>query len=463
MVHHNPILAHTRNPGTMLGSSVGSSTHAKLHKRANSGGSLQPMSPLSVISSPEAARSFGRPNASSPTAYVDVWSDVATSPNSANKGLKIKPYLRKFSARDNTTIDLNRPAAENEGLAGLGIDDPYSPRSYRSASEVPFSPMGGRQRHHRSTSNNSQFSTTSSLQRPSAAYKHPMRQTPRPYTPPTAKSYPNSTFESEDDVRHEVDDIMSEEEFRYRQHIFDPSRRSGSLSSATAPSVPALTIHTSGSFTKLGSYSQTSLTMNSPTTRPRGDTVRSFESTASPVSRASFDKAFSFLRVGTGRDSPIDPATRAREIHAARLAYREREEAKERKAEKEALRQADRETRKKSRHDDRLRRKSDTYSRSASLSNEKLDRGGSGGGGGGGGGGGASGKDSPHVAGKQYSDYAPAHEMSMPARVDTDHGEHRTEATPDVSRTRAAKSTWLAFITWFRTRLLRLGRRMSKE
>lgn len=454
MVHRNKVLGHAKsqdNMSTALSSPQGSfSAHGKLHKRGNSASAmgLQPLSPVSVRSADAMSSTYGHNMPNSPLSLQsfhsvnDSWDGVMLPPNSAsasNKSApKIKPYLRKLSTKDSNSLDLSRPAAENETLANINLSEVYM-ANYRSASEVPFTPVGGsRHRHRRSTSNTSQFSTSSS-QRPTQPFKHPMRQNPRPYTPPVGQSYPNSVTENE------ADDILSEDEFHYRQHIFDPSRRSGSVSSATAP---VLSLHTSTSFTKLGGQSQTNLSVspagaNGTATRQRGDTLRSFDTAVatSPSSTASFDKVKSFLSFNADRDSPVDPATRAREIQAARAAYREREEAKERKAEKEALKAADRESRRQIRQEERTRRKSECHSRSVSrnVSNEKLPR--------------------PSVGGRQYSDYAQTHDLSMPARVET--GFHRTEATPAVSKTKAARSTWLTFVTWFRTRIFRLGKKMG--
>lgn len=405
------------------------SAHGKLHKRGNSvNNSFNPLG--SDVSSFSFKRS-DTPKVTYEQPFSETWNEPARPAPSVSNPLKIKPYLRKLSVKDSNALDLSRPAAENESLAGLGIHE-YGGNA-RSASDVNFSPISGRSRHHRSTSNTSQFSTSSSLQRPTVPYMHPMRQTPRPYTPPISKSSPASIIGSD---AEEADDILSDEELRYRQHMFDPARRSGSVSSTPGASAP-LRIHTSGSSTRLGSYSQTSLPITSPPTHTR-DTLKSIDTTTSPSSRTSFDKAFGFIR--GGRDSPVDPASRAASIRAARQAYQEKEAAKERKAEKEAMKQADRDNRKKSKQEERHRRKSDVKEkRSRSVSNEKM---------------------MTPVAGREYSNYTPAHSRSLPARVATVDLNKEMRTAPQVTTRRAAKSRWLAFVTWFRTRLLRFGKRL---
>ncbi|KAF2813065.1 uncharacterized protein BDZ99DRAFT_486433 [Mytilinidion resinicola] len=400
------------------------SQHGKLHKRGNSASSINNPKTSSELAGYNFNR-FDTPRAT----YEEPWEPARPTPAASNP-LKIKPYLRKLSVKDTNTLDLSRPAAENERLAGLGIHE-YGAGS-RNASDVSFAPVNSRTRHNRSTSNTSQFSTSSSLQRPTAPYM-PLRQPSRPYTPPQSKSKssPASMIGSEGD---EADDIMSDEEMRYRQNMFDPTRRSGSISSTQAQ---ALRVTTSGSSTRLGSYSQTSLSLASPPTRPRGDTLKSID-TASPSSRPSLDKAFGFIR--GGRDSPVDPASRAASIRAARQAYQEKEAAKDAKAEKEAMKQADRESKKKYKQEERQRRKSDAAEkRTLSVSQEKV---------------------AASVAGKEYSNYAPAHTRSLPARVATIDPEKEIHAAPPITGRRLAKGRWANFVTWFRTRMLRLGKRL---
>jgi hypothetical protein len=361
----------------------------------------------------------------------------------SSKPLKIKPYLRKLSSKDNNTVDLSRPAAENESLAGLGISE-YGGGGYsRSVADVNFTGMNSRGRHNRSTSNTSQFSTSSSFQRPTAPYLPPIRQTPRPYTPPISRSTPPSILGSE----NEADDIMSDEEFRLRQNAYDPARRSGSLSSAPGVA-PALRIHTTGSSTRLGgSYSHSSVSLTSPVaqSRSRGDTLRSIDTT-SPSSRTSFDKTFNFIRGGGGRESPADAASRAASIRAARQAFAEKEEAKERKYTKEAIKQEERIQKKQYKHEEHQRRKSEVSerkdhqrSRSVSDSNEKTLS-----------------TPRPSLGGRQYSDHRQAHTRSLPAHVRAVDTEKST-VKPKVTKSRAAKGRWLRVVTWFKTRLLRLS------
>ncbi|KAF2006745.1 hypothetical protein P154DRAFT_422299 [Amniculicola lignicola CBS 123094] len=426
-------------------------SHGRLHKRGNSASSItSPLSPVSDAGGPFIFNRSETPR----TTYEEPWnpaSSATTRPMpaaSSSHPLKIKPYLRKLSAKDSNALDLSRPAAENESLAGLGISEYTNATGYsRSVSDVSFAPINGRNRHARSTSNTSQFSTTSSLQRPTPPYMPSIRQTPRPYTPPISKSGPSSVMGSE----IEPDDII-EDEFRTRQNAPDPARRSGSVSSVPGLS-SALRIHTTGSSTRLNgaNHSQSTVSLTSPVapSRSRGDTLRSVDTAASPSSRTSFDKAFGGILRG-GRDSPIDASSRAASIRAARQAFQEKEVAQERKYEKEANKQAEREQRKLYKKEERVRRKSDAQervsnqrARSASDSNnEKLAT------------------PRPSVGGRQYSDHRLPHTSTLPSHVITVNEEKRVGTMPHVTKSRAAKGRWLRFVTWFKTRILRMSKKL---
>lgn len=417
------------------------SSHARLHKRGNSASSITSPSALSPLPDSQAFL-FNRSETPKVT-YEEPWNEptrLMPTASAATHSIKIKPYLRKLSSREPNSLDLSRPAAENEGLAGLGITD-YSP----SAADVTFTGLNSRGvRHNRSTSNNSQFSTASSL-RPTPPYMPPIRQTPQPYTSPISKSTPPSVLGNEIEADGT---IMTDEEYRLRQNAFDPARRSGSISSVPGVA-PALRIHTTGSSTLLGGYSQSTASLSSPVgqSRSRGETLKSIDTAASPSSRTSFDKAFGFIR--GGRDSPVDPASRAASIRAARQAFLEKEEAKERKYDKEVSKQVERDHRKQYRKEERSRRKSEGFdspqvprSRSVSGSNNEAAT------------------PRPSIGGRQYSDPRLHHHTTLPAFVQTVDNEKQGVVVPEVTKTRAAKGRWLRFVTWFKTRILRMSNRV---
>ncbi|EOA91361.1 hypothetical protein ACJQWK_03564 [Exserohilum turcicum] len=419
-----------------------SARHARLHKRGHSASAA---SPLSTVAD-HGVFTFDRSH--TPKVYEESWLETLETQRPmpaviSTNPLKIKPYLRKLSSKETSGLDLSRPAAEND-LTGLGILE-YGAYS-RSISDVNFTSVTARQRHHRSPSNQSQYSTSSGLQRPTPLPC--IRQTPQPFSPPIANSSPPSILGSE----LEGDDIMSDDEVRLKQSSYDPARRSGSMSSAQGTS---LRIHTNNSYTRLAaSYSQSSASLTSPPACPpraRGDTLKSVDTT-SPSSRTSFDQTYRFIR--GGRDSPVDPASRAASIRAARQKFEQEQRAKELKYEKEAHKQQEREHRKQLKKEDVQRRKSEHADRNdmsrtrTGSDGEKTPRPSAVGG-------------RPSVGGRQYSDYREAHSHSLPKFVATVDPEKAAAAcaAPKVTKSRAAKGTWLRFVTWLRTRLLRLSGR----
>ena len=322
--------------------------------------------------------------------------------------------MRKLSLRDGSStspVDLSRPAAENESIAALGFYD-----EARSASELGFTAgASSRSRHQRSVSNTSNFSTASRPPNPPLAF--PLRHTPRPYTPPIARSYAASSLVDSDDS-DEVDHAVPDDEARPRRLAGAPwtrrTARARSASCSSAPQPPPR-LQSSSSLTRLNNTSQTSL----PTPRSRGDTLRSVDTATVPSStRTSLDKAIGFFR-GTATNTAtsslkeevpaVDPATaRAASIQLARIRYAEREEAKERKAEKDALRARDKANRKRAQREERQRRQSESSVRGASTTGGApggLPLGGS--------------SEKLGLIGRAYDEYQPAHLRTLPAHVPT--------------------------------------------
>jgi len=168
------------------------------------------------------------------------------------------------------------------------------------------------------------------------------------------------------------------------------------------------------------------------------NTVKSLETT-SPSSRTSMDKAISFIR-GSERE-PLDAASRAASINAARQAFREKEEAKNRKAEKDEIRQIERKLRKTEKREDRQRKKSDADTRRArAQSNDEKS-------------------STPSVGGTEYGKIAPTQSLNLPVTVATVRPVSRSRRD-DERKKLGAKSRWMGFVAWLRTKLLKLGRKM---
>lgn len=396
-------------------------SHGKLHKRGSSASSAQ---------SPQAGHvPIAELQYPSPILFGDFYTPPSPSSVSKTK-TKIKPLLRKLTPQEKNSLDLSRTAAENEGLGIYTLSDLGS-----GSGDAASTAAARRAYHNRTTSGTSEYSntTTSSHHRPGAPYVHPMRQTPRPYTPPLAHSYQNSVLDSEYSAEGTI--LTIDEEQNLRQIVRDASYRGAGASAPTPiPKQPPLRIQT-GSSVHLAGSSQSNLAGTPSSIRPRANTMSPVD-TMSPISRSSLEGAFRLRsRVET------DPASREASIRAARQAFSEKEAAKAQKAEKEELRVLQRENRKREKREDSHRRKEEgtdrTRAKSRSL-NEKQAA----------------------VPALVYSDMPPASNLENAASSVGDQPRARRR-TRNPSVTNTAKSRWVLFLTWLRTRIFKLGKKVS--
>jgi len=434
--------------------------HARLHKRGGSGSAPSLPAPTSSYTSPRSQ--FTTPYAT----YEEPLPNPPFSPTAPTSSTsKIKPYLRKkSSAKEDQQgkIDLSKSVGEN---AGLGVQD-FGTNS-ASASDVSFVPAGRRTTHARSTSIGSQVSNGSGFFRPNQPFVHPMRQTPRPYTPPTGSS--NNSFVNGEEA-DESDDVV-DDDFRLG-HGFR-NRRSVSVSSTpqVAPT-PLSQSHTAddlGLVPKLTSTSQTNLSVKSgrssrsKLSRRRGDTNPSFDLPTSPSSRTSFDKALSYM----SRRSDPEHETRDERIRAARRKFEEKEANKDRKVEKGALKRRETEEARTAKKRDRQRRKSETsssFDRTRATRDGPEAR--------------SSGaallrkakppttEDPPDekLRARSYEANRPANAASLPRRgrepgaaASEEKKGARGDRTVRRGKGRVAQSSWVRFSAWLRTRMLGCG------
>lgn len=317
----------------------------------------------------------------------------------------IKPMLRKMSRDDapSTSIDLSRSSTEQEGL---GIYMNFDLDRRRSESLT-----GGTYRrttsglHHRSTSGTSQFSTAtgSSGSKRGSQYVYPMRPTPRAYTPPLSQSYQTSGNDSD-----EQEDGSPEAEVRILPG--SEPHESARAASASAPR-PPLQIE-DDSFTQLPSISQTNVASR-PSLGYSRDTGSTLD-TASSISRSSLDFVFrSRTRTST------DPLSRAATIQAARQAFEEKEAAKARRFERQQTKAEERQTR---------RRVKRTHTED------------------------------------QGSPVAHSHDeiSEKPKKIQPPKRPELHDRQPSASWKSQSKSTWVLFMTWLRTRVFKIRRKLRK-
>jgi hypothetical protein len=431
-------------------------SRGKLHKRGNSGSSAPASGPPSALRGSTDAFTTPFATYEEPTSEITTTQSVTSTP-------KLKPYLRKTSSSkdDQGKLDLSRSTVENEGLAGLGIQD----FSTKSAGDVNFAHSRRRTTSHtRTISGCSSVSNGSGTFKPTHPFIHPMRQTPRSHTPPVAQSSASSLNEDEADESSDVVDDEFKLGNSYR------SRRSMSISSTPqiAPT-PLSQSHTAldlGIVPKLTSnVSQSNISVRSTRTgsspdkqisRSRGESSILQEQAISPSARTSIDKAFSFV----SRKSELEHQSRDDRIREARRKFEEKEADKARKAEKEAYKRRESDRSKTDRQEERQARRSEASDRigisSGSASrrtsivgaalqkkqHKRLEK-----------------RDS--ITGKldarAYENYAESNEASLPVRGRKAGASEKTPATVQEYRPKPAKGSWIKFETWVRTRVSSCG------
>ncbi|KAL4801884.1 hypothetical protein BDV18DRAFT_67460 [Aspergillus unguis] len=333
--------------------------------------------------------------------------DRASKKNIAK--VQIKPLLKRAS-RDgspSTSIDLSRSSFDQDGL---GI---YTDHERDNVQNDLYTNFPSRRRlselHCRSTSGTSQLSTASStsIGRAGSQYVHPMRRTPRAYTPPLVPhSGRNSYFETDNTQRGGIaEDAL----------LVQPNSDVNDQHTPVSPvSRPRLSLHLPDtSFTPLPGASQTNITSRASFgySRDNGSTL----DTTSPASRSSLDFVFR-SRTRTS----MDPVSRAATVQAARQAFEEKEAAKNRKFEEQQLRAEERQTKRK----------------------EKLNR-------------------RTSVKGGDMQEKAWEKDDTINHNPSEVPGAHSTIGAPNSEKwTSQSKSTWMLFITWLRTRIFKFRRRV---
>ncbi|KAI9754985.1 MAG: hypothetical protein M4579_004459 [Chaenotheca gracillima] len=395
-------------------------SHAKLHKRAGSASSTL-HSPVMPSAPRDAHVHSGSTSASLPRPYVhEDFSPISPTSQSSSASRMIKPFSRKPSGHNETSFDLSRSTLDRDAH-DLFISESVAPS--RSAADVSFASGTRRGTHARSASGISQLSTATSGSG-QRHYAHPMRQTPRPFTPPIAQSYTNSVQGSEYSSEGPWPTVEEEPQR-------GPLR--GYNAGSSTPPVPPLRIHTDLSSSRLPYGSQSNLAGTPSSHRFVGETMTSPDA-ATPKSRSSLEQAF---RIRS--KEPLDPASRAASIRAARQAFTEKEELKAQKAEEEALKAANREHRKREKREAHPRRHSLVQDRSKRNSNATSEK-------------------AVGVLGREYSSMAPA--PISPTRDPEPGRPPRRSGTAQTTKG-AAKGSWVEFMVWLKTRILKLGRKMS--
>lgn len=238
------------------------------------------------------------------------------------------------------------------------------------------------------------------MSKPVSQHVHPMRQVPDVHTP-MGQSYQTSPVESDD----------SENSFEGGSEN-QPNPDTFQHSVRAQPPRLSLQIH-DGSFTPLPGISQTNVAGRSSFgyARDNGSAL----DTPSPISRSSLDFVFRSKSRAT-----VDPMSRAATVQAARQAFEEKEEAKSRKFEQQQMKEEEKQTRRKEKQRWRTSIKDDEIH--SSMPEELSEK--------------------PNTTGTSHKT-----PTSQPQPTST-------------SWTSRSKNTWMLFMTWLRTRVFKLRRRI---
>lgn len=406
----------------------------KLHKRGNSASSTT-ASPNMAFPAFDPTYSLTGPSHGM-TSPPSVYRDIYAPPMSSSK-VKLKPLLRKLSAQEKNQIDLSRSAAENEGL-GIYTSS-TSIGGKRGGSDPAYGAGGRKPTHHRTTSGTSQISTTttSSNHRPGAQYVHPMRQTPRPYTPPTTHSYQNSLTSS--DISSAKPPNISEEGYYHLPSLQNASYNTtvapyASISSS-GPTPPPLHIRTPSS-SRITSASQTNLPGTPSSLRHRSDTLHS----ADPMPHTTRSSVESAFRKRSRTNTNTDPAAQLAAVQALRAEFNAREAAKELKFREAEAKAQEKEWKRKEKLDESIRRKSEAHERRRAKSNATSEK-------------------SVPLSTSGYSSTAAFPFDSEPPTLH--HGRPRRGRTATAgSATKAVSSQWSLFWFRFKTMWMKFKRSM---
>ncbi|KAE8387174.1 hypothetical protein BDV23DRAFT_161594 [Aspergillus alliaceus] len=322
----------------------------------------------------------------------------------------IMPLLRKVSREPpSTALDFSRASPHHHGLGSITNCEKGDNRGDPDTIFMSRKNFPGL--HHRSTSGTSQFpsSTSPSMNNLGSQNIHQMRQGTHSHTPQLSQSYQTSIFDS--DASGKGDSAEGE--------LLGRSSSNAFLSSVRRPSgqTPRLSLQThSNSFTILPGISQTNITSRSSFgySRDNGSTL----DTTSPISRSSLDFVFrSKTRTST------DPISRAATVQAARQAFEEKEAAKTRRFEEQQMKAEEKEMKRKEKHHWR-----------------------------------ASSKDE-EAPGPVWEKEPPGETPNFPPASDPISSTAKPRPSSGSWKSQS-KSTWMLFLTWLRTRIFKLRRRI---
>ncbi|KAH7318955.1 hypothetical protein BKA65DRAFT_409494 [Rhexocercosporidium sp. MPI-PUGE-AT-0058] len=370
-----------------------------------------------------------------------------------SRGTKVKPILRKLTQSEKNSLDLDRPAAEQDGLGieyGHGYGSGYG--TSRSSHDVQLR----RGYHNRSTSGTSQFSTaTTGSGHRAGSFVHPFQQTPRPYTPPpiaASASYQNSLRESELDnnspaLTEDEDQNQLRSPSQSQNHVH-PFRSPSNLSNHTTspPSITGVSPSPNISLpqplrvqtNKQASSSRLALATSHTSLHNTtlSSEIASPTDTMSPVSaiRNSLDKGF---RIRSR--SEVDTRVRSETIQEARRKFEEKEQAKEEKAAREEIKALEKRQQKEARQIERGHRRS-SASNDTRSKRSKSD---------------LTMQEKDGFVGRDYNSVLQQQTPTFSGFGDEQFHQPRRSGTAKLK----THSAWTKFVMWIRTRFIRMNKK----
>ncbi|KAL8839210.1 MAG: hypothetical protein Q9170_001816 [Blastenia crenularia] len=347
-----------------LAAAQSASRQRKGHRRGRSASETTTPTEMSFTSHSHYASVDPLRNVNAPPAVHSNLYPMAPPKTYIKTKAKIKPLLRKMSSYDQNTIDLSKSAAENEGL-GIFTSSAVG-GSGKTSSDAPYS-QGGY--HNRNISGNSHISTTTTSSHHlygGTQYVHPMRQTPRAYTPPLSSSFANS-LESGSSAggRPAVQNDHVHQDHSSQQNI-NPTSYTSFPSPRRIP--PPLHVRT-GSASRLASSSQTNLPGTPSSLRQQAENPET--PVIMPSTRTSFDSMF---RKRSRANTVEDPVVRAAQVAVLRKEFDERERAKDETRREQETRKAQKEAKRQQKRDESQQRKSESQARKRAQSNATSEK-----------------------------------------------------------------------------------------
>ncbi|VUC37735.1 unnamed protein product [Clonostachys rosea] len=386
------------------------------------------------------------------------------------------------SANSRSTRDVSFAFSATDLTTRTSIQPSSTYSSTNSTSGLPCSSNVNNSSHTRSTSNASHISLATSASGRNGSFVHPFQQTPRTSTPPLI-SYANSlasldqrdtsptTITEDDDLPDPVYQGYTPPQFQVKSPFAQkPSapttQRAGSLSDAQPPLRVATgwtnSVHSSSSVNQHRSSDgqlsgRPSLTVVERSPLSATPVAQSPQVMASPISTNAMSPLRTSLDMNNFRlrsRSDVDTATRQEQVRAARQKFDEKERAKEEKYAREQSRKRERADTKEAQRIERAQaghhRKGSNSGRTSCSTDIRpvFSRR-------------NTGKSTFDTASEKATDFVSRGYREMaPAQSPQPQADNVQFEIPRRSTAkRKTTGTWTAFVLWFRTRLLKLGRR----